>query len=79
PGLFVARCAPIQVNYLGYPGTVGGEFLDYIIADRTLIPPENQRHFSEKFVYLPESYQPNDAKRRISDRVFTRSELGLLE
>ncbi|MBI3439333.1 MAG: tetratricopeptide repeat protein [Proteobacteria bacterium] len=79
PGIFVERCAPIQVNYLGYPGTVGGDFLDYIIADRVLIPAESQQHFSEKVVYLPECYQPNDTTRRISDRAFSRTELGLPE
>lgn len=79
PGLFVERCAPIQVNYLGYPGTTGGNFLDYIVADRILIPEDQRTHFSEKVVYLPNSYQPNDATRRISDRAFTKRELGLPE
>jgi predicted O-linked N-acetylglucosamine transferase (SPINDLY family) len=76
-GIFAERCAPIQVNYLGYPATTGADFIDYIIADKVLIPPESRRYFSEKAVYLPHSYQPNDSKRRISDRIFTRAELGL--
>ncbi|OXE37170.1 MAG: hypothetical protein CGW95_03220 [Phenylobacterium zucineum] len=76
-GIFAEKCAPIQVNYLGYPGTIGAPYFDYIIADRTLIPTESQEFYTEKVVYLPHSYQVNDAKRQISDRVFTRAELGL--
>ena len=76
-GIFAERTAPIQVNYLGYPGTMGAEYIDYLIADKTLIPEESQPHYSEKIVYLPNSYQVNDAKRRISDKAFTRAELGL--
>jgi predicted O-linked N-acetylglucosamine transferase (SPINDLY family) len=79
PGMFAARCAPVQVNYLGYPGTIGATFVDYIIADKILIPPDARENYSESVVYLPGSYQPNDAKRRISDRIFTRTELGLPE
>jgi protein O-GlcNAc transferase len=76
-GIFARRPAPTQVNYLGYPGTMGAEYIDYIIADEIVIP-ENQREFySEKIVLLPNSYQANDAKRSIVDRAFTRGELGL--
>jgi predicted O-linked N-acetylglucosamine transferase (SPINDLY family) len=77
PGIFACRVAPIQVNYLGFPGTMGADFMDYIIADQTLIPAESQPFYSEKVVYLPHSYQVNDAKRQISSRTFTREELGL--
>ena len=45
---------PIQINYLGYPGTMGSNFMDYIVADRFLIPVENQKYFSEKQIYLPD-------------------------
>lgn len=76
-GIFSYRAAPIQVNYLGYPGTMGLDYIDYIIADRTLIPTESQPHYSEKIVYLPNSYQVNDTKRKISERQFSREELGL--
>ncbi len=76
-GIFADGCAPIQVNYLGYPGTIGAPYFDYIVADKTLIPPESQESYSEKVVYLPHSYQVNDGQRVISDRLFTRSELGL--
>jgi len=78
-GLFAERCAPIQASYLGYPGTVGAEFIDYIIADKILIPPEHQANFSEKVVYLPPSYQANDSTRKISERAYTRQELSLPE
>ncbi len=65
PGIMAHRAAPIQVNYLGYPGTLGAEYIDYLIADPTVIPVEQQPHYSEKIVYLPHSYLPNDSKRKI--------------
>ena len=76
-GIFVKKCAPIQINYLGYPGTSGTKYLDYIIADKVLIPKESQKYYSEKIVYLPDTYQANDSTKKISDKVFTREELGL--
>ena len=76
-GIFSFKAAPLQVNYLGYPGTTGADYMDYLIADRTLIPEESQQHYSEKIVYLPNSYQVNDSKRKIADKVFSREELGL--
>jgi predicted O-linked N-acetylglucosamine transferase (SPINDLY family) len=76
-GIFALRAAPLQVNYLAYPGTMGADYMDYLIADRTVVPEANQRHFAEKIIYLPHSYQVNDAKRAIADRQFTRGELGL--
>ena len=76
-GIFANRAAPIQVNYLGYPGTMGADYMDYIIADRAVIPVESQSCYSEKVVYLPNSYQVNDRKRLISEKQFTRQELGL--
>lgn len=79
PGIFANRAAPIQVNYLGYPGTMGVDYIDYIIADKTLIPLESQSSYTEKIAYLPNSYQVNDRKRLISDRQFTKQELGLPE
>jgi hypothetical protein len=78
-GIFSHRAAPIQVNYLGYPGTMGADYIDYIVADKILIPPDSQSHYSEKVIYLPNSYQVNDRKRLISERKFTRQELGLPE
>ncbi|QWE00197.1 tetratricopeptide repeat protein [Polynucleobacter sp. JS-Mosq-20-D10] len=78
-GIFSYRAAPIQVNYLGYPGTMGADYIDYIIADKTLIPLDSQPCYSEKVIYLPNSYQVNDRKRFISDGLLTRQELGLPE
>jgi len=76
-GIFVERCAPIQVNYLGHPGTLGADCIDYIIADKVLIPQKNQKDYSEKIIYLPHCYQVNDSNKKISDKVFTRRELEL--
>ena len=76
-GIFASRAAPIQINYLGYTGTMGAEYIDYIIADPIVIPEESKQHYCEKIVYLPNSYQVNDTKRSISDKAFTREELGL--
>ena len=79
PGLFAMRMAPIQVNYLGYAGTMGAPYIDYMMADQVVIPPESRKHFSEKVVYLPHSFFPNDRRWPPMDRVFTRQELGLPE
>src|SRR5262245_11812045 len=76
-GIFALRAAPIQVNYLGYPGTMGANYIDYIIADGTLVPQSHQQDYSEKIAYLPDSYQVNDTKRAISEKVFSREEMGL--
>ncbi len=78
-GIFSYRAAPLQVSYLGYPGTVGAPYMDYLIADKTLIPLESQQHYAEKIVYLPHSYQVNDRNRKISEKTFSREELGLPE
>lgn len=75
-GIFAMRAAPLQLSYLGYLGTMGAEYIDYLVADTTIIPEPDQRHFAEKIVYLP-SYQANDTKRHIADKTFTRAELGL--
>jgi len=76
-GIFAMRHAPIQVNHLGYPGTLGADFIDYIIADQTVIPKERMSDFSEQIVYLPNTYWFNDSTKEISDRRFSRAELGL--
>src|SRR6185369_7371278 len=77
PAIFAHRPAPIQVNYLGYPGTMGAPFIDYVIADKIVAPFELQPHFSEKIVHLPDCYQANDTKRKIAARAPTRQEAGL--
>jgi predicted O-linked N-acetylglucosamine transferase (SPINDLY family) len=79
PELFVQRFAPVQVNYLAYPGTVGGSFLDYIIADPVVLPMDRQPFFHEKIVHLPDCYQPNDEKRAIAATAPTRAVVGLPE
>ena len=77
PAALARRPAPIQVNYLGYPGTMGAEFIDYILADRFVLPEEHQSFYTEKVVYLPDSYQVNDSKRAIAADARTRTEAGL--
>jgi len=62
-GIFAHRPAPVQVNYLVYPGTMGAPFMDYILADRIVLPVDQQPFFSEKIVHLPDCYQANDATR----------------
>jgi predicted O-linked N-acetylglucosamine transferase (SPINDLY family) len=75
--IFALRPAPIQVSYMGFPGTMGADYIDYIIADRFVIPEDHRQWFSEKIVYLPDSYQANDSKRRIADAAPTRAEAHL--
>ena len=76
-GAFALRAAPVQLHYLGYLGTLGASYMDYIVADRTVVTPAAEAYFSEKIIYLPDSHQANDRTRRIADKVFTREELGL--
>jgi predicted O-linked N-acetylglucosamine transferase (SPINDLY family) len=77
PGIFAHRAAPIQVAYLGFPGTMGADYFDYLIADATLIPEADRRYYAEKIAYLPESYQVNDTRRIIPDAPVRRMALGL--
>ena len=79
PNIFARRAAPMQVNYLGFPATTGADYIDYLIADRTLVPESCRAHYTEKIVYLPDSYQINDTRRPISDKNFTRAECNLPE
>ena len=78
-GIFTQRCAPIQVNFLGYPGTSGSKSIDYIIADKTVIPKNNQKFYSEKIIYMPNSYHPIENIKKISEKKFSRKELNLPE
>ncbi|HEX8204161.1 MAG TPA: tetratricopeptide repeat protein, partial [Isosphaeraceae bacterium] len=71
------RPAPVQVNYLGYPGTMGAAFIDYILADPFVIPPDQREHFTEKVVDLPGCFQVNDGRRAIDPRTPTRAACGL--
>ena len=77
--IVAARPAPLQVNYAGYAGTTGMPFIDYIIADRIVIPEEHHVYYSEKVVYLPHTFFPTDRKRRIAEYTPTRTEAGLPE
>jgi predicted O-linked N-acetylglucosamine transferase (SPINDLY family) len=74
--IFALRPAPLQLSYLGYLGTLGVPYMDYLVADATIIPAEARAHYAEKIIYLP-SYQVNDSRRRAADHTFTRAELGL--
>ena len=76
PSIFAYRAAPIQIGYIGYLGTMAAPYYDYIIADEVIIPAEYRYAYSEKIIYLP-SYQANDPKRQISDRVFGKEEFGI--
>src|SRR5262249_20791673 len=76
PGVLACRPASIQVNYLGYPGTTGAAHMDYVFADATVLPLDQQPIFAEKIVHLPDCYHVNDATRRISSYVAPRSDLG---
>lgn len=77
-GIFAYRAAPIQVSYIGYLGTMGSEYIDYLIADKTIIPPDSMKFYTEKIAYLP-SYQANDSHRKLAVKEFTREELGIPE
>ncbi len=77
--VFSLKPAPIQVNYLGFPGTIGAAYMDYIIADRIVIPDASRIHYSEKVVHLPFSYQANDRHKKISETPISRHEFGLPE
>jgi protein O-GlcNAc transferase len=79
PGIFAWRPAPIQVSYLGYPGTTGADFIDYVVADKWVLPFDQQPFYSEKIVHLPDCYQVNDGKRTIAPGTPGRAECGLPE
>lgn len=78
-GIFYKRSAPIQINFLGYPGTMGAKFYDYIIADRTIIPERMKENYTEKVIYQENCYQPNISKREISNKIFKKSDFNLPE
>ncbi len=76
-GIFSFRCAPVQVNYLGYPYTTGLSFYDYILADKTVIPDDARRYYSEQVVWLPGCYQANDPTKAIAKEFMCRKDFGL--
>ncbi|MCP3372573.1 tetratricopeptide repeat protein [Bradyrhizobium cajani] len=75
--ILVRRAAPIQVSYLGFPGTMGASYIDYVLADRIVIPEREQKYYAEKVIYLPDSYLPTDARRPLLPNVPARSAVGL--
>ena len=77
PGIFAYRAAPLQINYLGFPGSMGADFIDYIIADSMIIPETHENYYTEKVLRLPMSYQVNDITRTPIERRFSRSDIGL--
>jgi protein O-GlcNAc transferase len=79
PAILAHRPAPIQVSYLGYPGTMGADFIDYVVADPITVPIDEQAFFTEKIVHLPDCYQANDRERPIAERTPSRAECGLPE
>ena len=76
-GVFAKCPAPIQINYLGYPGTMGADYIHYIIADRIVIPENVNEFYAEKIVHLPNSYQATDRDWLISDKIIARADVGL--
>jgi protein O-GlcNAc transferase len=78
-GIFARRAAPIQVNYLGYAGTMGADYYQYIIADRTVVPQEHFDFYSEKVVWLPDTFLVTDDRAAPSDHTPARGEFGLPE
>ena len=77
PGIFACRAAPVQVNYMGYPGPMCGDYMDYIISDATVIPLNERQAYGEKVITLPHTYYANDSKRPLSVTQFSRAALGL--
>lgn len=78
-GVFAQRAAPLQLAWLGFPGTLGAPFIDYLLADAVVLPPGHEAAFSESVARLPHCYQPNDDRRAVAARSCTRAELGLPE
>jgi protein O-GlcNAc transferase len=77
PGILAYHAAPIQAQYLGYPGTMAADYVDYVIADRIVIPEDDRRFYTEQVVYLPDTYQCTDSKREVAPRAPRREEAGL--
>ena len=78
-GVLAMRPAPIQINYLGYPGTTGADFIDYIVADHVVIPQEHENYYAEKIIYMPDTFQANDRIASAGDKLLTRLAAGLPE
>jgi protein O-GlcNAc transferase len=79
PGIFACRAAPVQIAWLGYPATAGSVDLDYLIADRFVLPAASEEYYTEKIIRLPTCYQANDNKREIATEPISRTDFGLPE
>ena len=77
--LFAKKIAPLQISFLGYPGTMGVKFIDYIIADKIVLPLENRQFFSEKIIYMPNTYYPTNNQRKISETKYSKMNLSIPE
>jgi predicted O-linked N-acetylglucosamine transferase (SPINDLY family) len=77
PNIFAYRAAPVQVSFLSWTGTMGARFIDYIIGDNVVIPSEYEQYYSERVVWLPDSYQVNDSKKVISPNTPAKADVGL--
>ena len=75
--IFYYQMAPTQINYLGYPGTLGSKIYKYIIADKIILPKQFEKNYSEEVLYLPNCYQPNQANREVSQKKFQRQDFNL--
>jgi predicted O-linked N-acetylglucosamine transferase (SPINDLY family) len=78
-GIFANRSAPIQINFLGCPGTMGVDYMDYLIADSVVIAQSSYQYYNEKIISLPHSYQINDSRRPEIKKTMTRKDCGLPE
>lgn len=76
-GIPAQRPAPVQVHYLGYPGTTGADYIDYLIADKIVIPPEQLKYYAEKIIWMPNCYQVTDPDTPVEDRPRDRADFGL--
>ena len=79
PKIFLNRCAPIQINFLGYPGTMGSKHFDYIVADEVVIPKNQKKNYTESVIYMDNCYQPNVNQKNKSKKEFKRKDFGLSE
>ena len=77
PNILSYRVAPMQVNYLGFPSSMGVNYIDYIVADPVVVPVESREYYRESFIYLPDSYQPTDDTREIAETATSRADFGL--
>jgi predicted O-linked N-acetylglucosamine transferase (SPINDLY family) len=76
-GIFAHKPAPVQVTFLGFPGTTGTDFFEYVIADNIVVPEDQKKFYTEQVVHLPDTYQPNDRQRPLGQHTPTRREVGL--